>query len=147
MQTELLPTIGTAEVWHREAKPIKSPDLYALTGERKLGKPGWRWFTLRALDDGNTLAEGDVPLRIKRTGRPEWPKGGGQSVVINDADLSTTREVWEQEHGKCGECGGDGQVFAQWNIDHGYRYRTCTRCNGVGAPPETRIATQPTMGA
>jgi hypothetical protein len=134
-----------ADGWQLEPKLMQAPDLYSRTGERKLMRPGWRWYAMRALDDGSTLVQGDVPIRIKRTGRPVWPKGEGQSIVVTDADLAETRDAWERECWSCAGCGGDGREYAGWSTAKGYRYRTCTRCKGSGSPPSpSREPTTPT---
>jgi hypothetical protein len=121
-------------------KPKRAPWLYELAAREQLGLgDAWEVFYVSSIGlRGDTLVRGGVPT-VSRSGARKW-KGESQECVVTQADCERARASYEATAGMCGQCGGDGLSVTSTRVipkPVTYIYRTCTRCNGSGAPVST----------
>lgn len=125
-----------------QGSQVTAPDWYNLLAAKRGAPAGWRWFELRAVDNGSEggaiLIRGVVCTTMYKSGPakglPNWTKADNsteQLHVTTDAELEQLRAAWEIETGKCQACGGTGQRTVSISID-GTRTQMCKRCRGSG---------------
>lgn len=103
---------------------------------RKLGNPdGFMFYAWHCLDASIVKMTGCVPTRNytrgKRKGQPDYGSGPAKVVYVAEVEVKAEYARYEAETGHCGECMGEGHVFAGWSVDAGTKHRTCPKCNGV----------------
>lgn len=131
-QVDLLTTPSDdAGEWQREPKLMQAPNGHELAARAILGKDDrWEVFAWEVVGPDVVRVTGGIPIRTKR-GRKTW-QGKGDTTVVSDQKVKEALNHWEQRCGSCSGCGGDGREYRGWSKARGYRYRTCTRCNGSG---------------
>ena len=114
---------------------------------RKVGTPPewevYRWERVEnklhpASGYDDFIVHGGVPRTIKRgsrKGEKTWVVKQSRRVIVTGDEIKEEYERYEDETHKCGECFGDGEVFAGWSITSGARMKTCKRCGGTGKRP------------
>jgi hypothetical protein len=109
----------------------------------RLGRVSSDWRLLemscRDVPDGYLRMKGAIPTGVyrsgKRKGRCKFPKQL-DTHWITDADVESTKFIYEQTTGKCHECEGTGKSWCGWGVDTGHRYKDCPRCNASGVTPK-----------
>ena len=107
---------------------------------RKVAGPeGWEVCGWERIGTGNDLVvEGGVPRLLKagpKKGKKTWRDVPVQKAVVTEAELKAEHARYEAETGNCGDCFGNGEVFASWSVSAGVKHRPCKRCNGTGKTP------------
>jgi hypothetical protein len=122
---------------------MSAPDWFSLIAWERGLPMTWQWFS-SAVVDNHFLVTGAVCsarfLRGPRKGLLNWAKRDKeteQTIVISRTELAVFRQRWEQESGRCYDCGGGGKEHMGWKIEHGTILKTCRRCKGSGKPPAT----------
>lgn len=107
---------------------------------RKVAGPeGWEVCAWERIGDGNDLVvTGGVPRLLKtgpRKGKPTWRDVPTQKAVVTGAEIEAEKARYEEQTGKCSDCMGKGEVFANWSAADGVKHRRCKRCDGTGERP------------
>lgn len=110
---------------------------------RKVNGPdGWAVCRWERIGAGNDLVvTGGVPRVLKsgpRKGRLTWRDVPTQKAVVTGAEIEIEKVRYEANTGKCGDCMGNGEVFASWSAAEGIKHRPCMRCGGTGERPNNR---------
>lgn len=135
------PPVG--EYTHIE-KPTQPPFLPELAARAlaSLG-PEWQWHTVESIyaDESDPFHSPRIGTRVRlniptvgRTGKKWPPLKTDRVLIVTEAQEQAAAAQWEQEHGACVRCGGDGLVLAGSCSNKGHRFRTCDRCDGTGKP-------------
>lgn len=80
-----------------------------------------------------------VPRALKsgpRKGQLTFRDSKITEVLVSEAELQAEHARYEAATGNCGDCFGNGEVFASWHHIDGTKYRKCSRCHGTGKAPE-----------
>ncbi len=106
---------------------------------RKLGHPNnFEFYRFQCIEPDGLILTGCVSSGLatkgKRKGRPRYD-GKPQTTVVLESEESQEFARFEREEGKCGECMGEGWVFASWNYLTGTAHRECRRCAGTKMAP------------
>jgi hypothetical protein len=101
--------------------------------KRKCGDiPGWEPFFWEVIAEHLILIEGGIPKVVG--GKKKWPEDETQKCVVSQAEIAEEYRRYETETGKCGECFGEGKVYAGWNHETGVRYKLCPKCQIASCP-------------
>lgn len=118
------------DTWTRIPKRAEAPDIFSYAARRILHVPAaWEAHTLKHVEPNATLVTGGI-----RTGKQWAPAREDRSCVVTRTDQEAHTTAWEAEYGACGLCGGDGLQLSGTSSTLGWRYRTCSRCDGTGVP-------------
>jgi hypothetical protein len=112
--------------------------------ERYAVRADWEIYSWKANGARNTpgcfvVVEGGVfkekITKGKRKGRtnynkPEPNTKATYSIVADDLDRF--KAEWSARTGKCSNCYGIGQEWAEWDHITGTRYRDCAKCKATG---------------
>ena len=103
---------------------------------RKIGNPeGWTIYAWESLDDGSVLYRMALERPPGADGCRKWNTDQGKAVAVSQAEVAAEYARYEDETGKCGECGGHGERWVGWNRDTGHKYAPCGKCGGSGNTP------------
>lgn len=95
---------------------------------------GFEWYSFQCVGP-DILFKGAVVVgtisKGPRKGRKRYSREERQ-VVVTPAEELAEYVRFESETGRCGNCKGDGQVFARWHHLEGVSYRQCEKCAGLG---------------
>lgn len=121
---------------------------------RKVGIPGWRWYTSEVVDTGGEpgtcdfLLTGSVPRSLTRGPRKGQLTFKGcdlTRVVVTRAELDTELARHEAVTGRCHRCDGSGRVVTSAHVNPDQtltkRVGACSRCGRSGRPPGSEAAT------
>lgn len=126
----------TKDGWQKMPELLRAPNGYELAARAILGKDDrWEVYAWEVVGPDCVKVTGGVVSRVTKSGRRQW-SGKGDVVVVSDATRDKALRAWEESTGSCSTCGGSGREYTGWSRDLGYRYRTCTRCDGNGKRKE-----------
>lgn len=113
---------------------------------RKVSGPeGWEACGWERIGGGNDfVVDGGVPRLLKAgpsKGEKTWRDVPVQKAVVTGDELKAEHARYEAETGKCGDCYGNGEVFASWHHIEGVKHHECDRCGGTGRSRFLRRAT------
>jgi hypothetical protein len=108
--------------------------------DRKLGTvSGFEWYAFECIGDDAIKFTGAVVTGVvskgPRKGRKKYAKES-RSVVVTTAEEVIEYHKFEAETGRCGDCRGEGHVFASWSVGEGVKHRACHKCKGSGVLAE-----------
>lgn len=117
-------------------------DFYNLIATERGMPAGWQWFTIRAVDGGDTIVTGAVCTALfksgPRKGQTKWAKrdrSTQREIVVTREQIRERRAQWQRDSGKCVDCYGTGAAIAGWSVDEGTFTRPCGRCKATGVAP------------
>lgn len=124
-----------------KAEKTERPDILSILGRKKLNlSDEWSRYAWKRYDPDRlrlTLGITRFISKGKNKGRKTWD--GKIEVFVTDAEIEATELEWENETGKCHNCGGDGSEWAGSSYETGFpvhSYRKCERCEGSGIAPK-----------
>lgn len=141
------PETQTEDANRRSVQPVCSAseqpiDLYAEHAKEKYGLPGnWRIYRWACQPpNGKTVLFLELSGAVapnKKNGHPNWrklEKPTECTITLTVKEHDEWKLEWEKRTGKCYECTGSGNVFAEWSAKDGTKYRQCPRCKGTKMP-------------
>ena len=127
-------------------------DHLGTVARRKVGgSPEWEYFKWERVGEGRDfIVEGGIPRLLKsgpRKGEKTWKDCACQKTIVSGAEIDAEHARYEAETGKCGDCGGTGEVFSSWRAGEGTKMKPCKRCNATGKTPNAEVSGAGTASA
>lgn len=100
---------------------------------RKIDSPeGYTMFSWEILFDESVLYRFAFETTKEGQDQRTWDESRERAVCVTKQEIVAEYHAYEKRTGNCGNCMGEGKVFASWSASDGTKYKTCDKCGGSG---------------